>query len=187
MSRQIKNDIFNSQNQKNTEDSLVERFLKENQKSTSIEKNLRSSSTSLEFDYTDFQILSAKIDQMRKDVLDATNNVKSLDSALSSTIDTSDNRFERIKSALMTMDKQYKNSLHDVYQKLAELNSKVIHRKMNEDKIEQMLNRHNSVIQGFEHKVNTMQKLIAEQEMQLAHSRASLKDAIRYIEKLKRV
>ena len=59
--------------------------------------------------------------------------------------------------------------------------------KFSEHKINELVDRHNQMIQAFETRMIKMQRVINEQELQLHNSKAALNEARREIEKLKKL
>ncbi len=58
---------------------------------------------------------------------------------------------------------------------------------MSDAKIQELVDRHNQLVQSFEVRITQMQKVMAEQEMQLMTSRSELKEAQRELARMKRL
>ena len=71
-------------------------------------------------------------------------------------------------------------SLHkDLNESKANLSSKINERKVQESKIEDLLDRQNMVIRNFENRLTAMQKIINEKEIQLMNYASVLQEAQR--------
>lgn len=97
------------------------------------------------------------------------------------------NRFERIQQHLQRQDAQIQTNSQDVHNKLAKVVSRLNERITSDAKIEELMDRQQQVIQGFELRLSQMQKIINEQELMLAAARSELKEAQREIARLKRL
>ena len=95
-------------------------------------------------------------------------------------------RIERIGTGAQRLDEKSQMKFAEIAQKLASLTSKVTERKVSDGKIEDLLNRHNQTVENFELRLQQMQKVINEQEMQLMSYKSALTEAKREMEKLRR-
>lgn len=131
----------------------------------------------------------AVIDQIRK----LTKSVKDLevaqqrqDTRTQETLGAAKIRIERIGTGAQRLDEKSAMKFSEIAQKLASLTSKVTERKVSDGKIEDLLNRHNQTVQNFELRLQQMQKVINEQEMQLMSYKSALAEAKRELEKVRR-
>jgi chromosome segregation ATPase len=95
-------------------------------------------------------------------------------------------RIERIGTGAQRLDEKSAMKFTEIAQKLASLTSKVTERKVSDRKIEDLLNRHNLTVQNFELRLQQMQKIINEQEMQLMNYKSALTEAKRELEQMRR-
>ncbi|MCB0366762.1 MAG: hypothetical protein H6624_10745 [Bdellovibrionaceae bacterium] len=135
----------------------------------------------------DWQILVAKIDILKKRIQEVETRQENFESRVSEWTAAVKSRFERFNSAGSRMEQFLKNVIHEVNEKFANLSSRVAERRLQETKIEEMMDRHNQVLQGYESRLSQIQKLVHEQEIQLMGAKASLEDARREIARLKRL
>ena len=96
-------------------------------------------------------------------------------------------RFDRIQQHMQRQDSQIQANTQDVHNKLAKVVSRLNERLTSDAKIEELMDRQQQVIQGFELRLSQMQKIINEQELMLAAARSELKEAQREITRLKRL
>ena len=80
-----------------------------------------------------------------------------------------------------------KNNISDINEKVAALSGKQNSSKINEAKIEQLVDRHNQTLQNFEVKMNQMQKIMSEQQMQIINYKSLLDQSHKELARLKRV
>jgi hypothetical protein len=64
--------------------------------------------------------------------------------------------------------------------------SRLNERKLSENVVKEMVDRHGQVVQTFETRLQQFQKVMADQEMQLMHARSELKQALLELERLKK-
>ncbi len=96
-------------------------------------------------------------------------------------------RFERIQNQFTRGDEVFQAFQKDVHDKLAQLTSRVNERKLADAKIHELVERHSQIVQGFETRLASLQKVISEQELQLMNSRTELKEAQRELARLKKL
>jgi len=63
----------------------------------------------------------------------------------------------------------------------------VAERRLQDNKIQEMVDRHNQVLQVYETRLSKVQKLVHEQEVQLMGAKGALEEARREIVRLKRL
>ena len=88
---------------------------------------------------------------------------------------------------MQRQDAQLQANTQDVHNKLAKVVSRLNERLTSDSKIEELMDRQQQVLQGFELRLSQMQKIITEQELMLAAARSELKEAQREITRLKRL
>ncbi|HVK62436.1 MAG TPA: hypothetical protein VM432_12840 [Bdellovibrionales bacterium] len=88
-------------------------------------------------------------------------------------------RLERFSTAMKGMEESQKRLSNDGATRIAGLISKVNERKVNDSKIEEMIERHNAIVRTFEARLLSLQRLVNEQEMALHGARAALEEQAR--------
>lgn len=96
-------------------------------------------------------------------------------------------RFERVQGHFQRQNEMLRSSMMEVHNKIAQVVSRLNERKLSESVVKEMVDRHATVVQTFETKLNQFQKVMSEQEMQLMHARSELKQALQELDKLKRL
>lgn len=104
---------------------------------------------------------------------------------------------EFIKITQSRVDKLYLHAKHqDVQteafknenaQKMSMVHARLNERKSMDSKVQEMIDRHNSVLRSFEVRMNHMQRLMAEKDALLVDAQAALNDAKMEISRLKRL
>lgn len=86
-------------------------------------------------------------------------------------------RLERFSQAIVRAEEMQAKSHQDTTAKLAQINSKVNERRVTDTKIQEMVDRHNSIIRNFENRLHSLTRVISEQEMALHNTQAALEEA----------
>ena len=103
---------------------------------------------------------------------------------------------EFMKITQSRVDKLYANAKHqelhteafrtETAQKLSMVHARLNERKSMETKIQEMIDRHNSILRSYDVRLNHMQHLLAEKDAQLVESQTALNEAKMEIARLKR-
>jgi septation ring formation regulator EzrA len=95
-------------------------------------------------------------------------------------------RLERFSSALKRLEEAQAQQAQDFSAKNAVLAGKVNERKVNDNKILDLIERHNILVRNFENRLVALQRTLSEQELQLHASSAALEEARDELAKIKR-
>ncbi len=95
-------------------------------------------------------------------------------------------RLERFSQAIVRVEDSMNKSNQETSQKFALVTAKVNERKITDMKVQELVDRHNSIIRNFENRLLNMQRLVSEQEMSLHNAQAALDEARNEIARLKR-
>lgn len=96
-------------------------------------------------------------------------------------------RFERVQGHFQRQTELLTNGLSDVHSKIAQVVSRVNERRVEDNIVKEMVERHAHVVTTFETRMQQLQKVISEQEMQLMGARSELRAAIQEIARLKKL
>ncbi|MFZ4402844.1 MAG: hypothetical protein ACOYOK_01970 [Pseudobdellovibrionaceae bacterium] len=96
-------------------------------------------------------------------------------------------KFEKIQQNVSRLEQNHNGFVLDSGQKLTQLNVRLNERKALDLKIQEMVDRHNSVIKSFEVRMNHLQKLLSEKESQMIATQSALNEAKMEISRLKRL
>lgn len=125
----------------------------------------------------DLQILVAQLDQLKRKVKELDGNYEKSQINFTEFVESSRTRFERFNKAGSRMESYLKSVLEEINNKFAQLGSRVSEKKIQDSKLEEMLSRHNLILQGYESRISQLQKVINEQNIQLMGMKSALDEA----------
>lgn len=96
-------------------------------------------------------------------------------------------RLERFSQAIVRLEENQSQQQQENVAKFAHLVGKVNERKISDNKVQELMDRHNNIIRNFENRLLSLQRLVSEQEMALHNSQAALEEARSEIVRLKRL
>lgn len=96
-------------------------------------------------------------------------------------------RLERFQQALNRLETNHNGLATEAGQKVQQINTKLAERKALDQKIQEMVDRHNNVVKSLEVRLNHLQKLLAEKENQAVAAVAAFNEAKMEIARLKRI
>jgi chromosome segregation ATPase len=134
----------------------------------------------------DLKLMSFQIDTLSKKLKEYEAKTESLASRWDEFSASSKLRFERIQGHFQRQGEAIQSSFRDVHAKVATIASRINERKMADVSIQQMVERHQQVVQSFDARLHQLQKVLSEQELQLMNSRSELKEALKELALLKR-
>ncbi len=95
-------------------------------------------------------------------------------------------RFERVSQAFTRLESSGAQQFQELNSKYSGVVSKVNERKVQDAKVQEMIDRHNNIVRGFENRLTHMQRVISEQELRLHNAQAALEDARHELQKTRR-
>ncbi|MFN7825754.1 MAG: hypothetical protein ACK5P6_10380 [Pseudobdellovibrionaceae bacterium] len=96
-------------------------------------------------------------------------------------------KFEKVQQQIVKLEQNDQLLNLEAAQKIAQIQNRLGERKTMDLKIQEMVDRHNTVIRGFEVRVNQMQKMLADKEAAMISAQAALNEAKLEISRLKRL
>lgn len=115
------------------------------------------------------------------------NQMEKIVASVNEWIKTSNARFEKQAALLTRLEQSHNGLATEAGQKISQLNAKLNERRTLDQKVQEMVDRHNNVIKSFEVRMNHLQKLLAEREAQVVAGQAALNEAKMEIARLKRL
>lgn len=115
----------------------------------------------------DLQILAIQLENFKKKVKDLEGRLEASEGRLEALAQATKLKVEQSATKLDRLEAYVRSTVKDLAEKFATLSGRITNSRLNEDKIEAMLARHNQVVQNFEARMNQMQKLVGEQEIKL--------------------
>jgi archaellum component FlaC len=94
-------------------------------------------------------------------------------------------RLERMNQQLSRLDSAQSQGVQETAAQYAALAGKITERKVSDIKIQEMIDRHNTLVASFENRLTHVTRLLSEQEMKLHNSAAALEEARQEIARLR--
>lgn len=95
-------------------------------------------------------------------------------------------RVDKMGEAIRKLEQSDEALTLDNTQKLSQLAQKLGERRTLDMKVQEMIDRHNSVLKSYELRLSQLQKLIAEREQQIMNTQSALNEAKMEIARMKR-
>ena len=102
-------------------------------------------------------------------------------------IKASQARMDRNHQLVKTHESNTATALQDVLAKLSHVHHRLNERRNVEQKIQELVDRHNSVLRSYEVRMSQMQRLLSEKETQFAQSMSQLNELKMELARLKRM
>jgi ABC-type transporter Mla subunit MlaD len=102
-------------------------------------------------------------------------------------IKTSQVRSDRNQTTIKNIETQQTTALQDVLGKLSHVHHRLNERRNMEQKIQELIDRHNSVLRSYEVRMSQMQRLLSEKESQFLQSQAQMNELKMELARLKRM
>lgn len=128
-----------------------------------------------------------KVNEMKLQMAAMAEHVGKLTEQFTEFVKSSQLKFERIQQYLQKLEQNDHQIVSESTQKFSQINTRLGERKSTDNKIHEMVDRHNSVLKSFEMRLTQMQKLIMEKEAQLLTAQAALNETKMEISRLKRL
>lgn len=96
-------------------------------------------------------------------------------------------RMERFQQQLARLEQSHNGLAQESGQKIAQVNLRLQEKKALDLKVQEMLDRHNTVVRSFEVRMNHLQKLLAEKEAQTQAAQMALNETKMELARLKRL
>lgn len=96
-------------------------------------------------------------------------------------------RVDRLQMALTKLEQSHESLITETSEKLQHLNAKVNDQKKYDHKIQELIDRHNNLLKGYEIRMNQTQKILAQKESELVEVYALLNDTKMELSRLKRI
>jgi len=132
-------------------------------------------------------VLEQKILENRSQIHNLAENVNKIVSQINEFIKSSQVKFDRIQQALQKLDQNDQALSLDATQKITALHTRLGERKSMDYKIQEMMDRHNSVLRSYEVRMNQLQKLVSEKEAQMISAQSALNETKMELARLKRM
>jgi hypothetical protein len=135
----------------------------------------------------DVRQLTLYCEALGKRMKDFESRVETMQTKVEDMVKQNKMRFERIQSHSQNQTEMVKNGFSEINSKIAHVVSRVNERKVSEGMIKELVDRHSQVVQGFEMRLQQLQRVISEQELLLMNSRTELREALQELSRLKKI
>jgi chromosome segregation ATPase len=132
-------------------------------------------------------VLEQKILETRNQVHHLAEGLNKIVSQINEFIKSSQVKFERMQQALNKLEQNDQALSVDATQKISALHTRLGERKSMDYKIQEMIDRHNSVLRSHEVRMAQLQKLVSEKEAQVLAAQSALNETKMEIARLKRL
>lgn len=130
---------------------------------------------------------SLTIEALSRKIKELESRIEQVNSRSEEMVAANKQRFERVQGHFHRHNEMIQGGFSDLNDKVAHLASRVNERRISENQVKEMIDRHQQIVQTFEVRMQQMQKVMSEQEMQLMNARAEIKEAVREIARLKKI
>lgn len=134
----------------------------------------------------DFRALEGQVRTMRSAILQLEKRTETIAFKMEELARSVHGRLERFNQQLSSFAEAQNKNAQESAQRFATVVAKVNERKVNDLKIQDMMDRHNTIVRNFENRLMSLQRLVNEQEMSLHNAQAALEEARAEITRLKR-
>jgi hypothetical protein len=135
----------------------------------------------------EIRVLHLHIENLSKRMKEFESRVEVLTTRVEDMVTQNKQRFERVQGHFQRSSEMMQSGFADVNAKMAQVVSRVNERKVADGVVKEMVERQASLVQTFEVRMNQLQRVISEQEMQLMNARSELKDALGELSRLKKL
>lgn len=135
----------------------------------------------------DVKAIEGQMTQLRVGLMQMEKKTEMVHSQLQELARNTNSRLERFAAAIMRFEENIGQSHQESTMKFAQITAKVNERKVTDNKVHELIDRHNHIIRNFENRLLALQRLVSEQELALHNSQAALEEARSEIARLKRL
>lgn len=126
---------------------------------------------------------SDTVDNLKKKVRELENQVESLHHKMEKMALNFEQKLTQVQSLSKNIDSNMKSSLTEIHQQQAQMSSKINERRVTDNKIQDLVERHNQLVQNFEVRLLNMHKVSSEQEMKIMTYQATIDEILREIKR----
>ncbi len=135
----------------------------------------------------ELRVLHLHVEALSKRLKEFESRVEVMNTKTEEVVKQNKQRFERVQGHFQRHGEMVQNGFNDINAKLAQVISRVNERKVSENAIKEMVDRHAQLVQSFELRMQQLQRVISEQELQLMNARNELKEALHELARLKKI
>lgn len=133
------------------------------------------------------RVLHLHIENLSKRLKEFESRLENLNTRNEEMLNQNRQRFERVQGHFQRQNDILQSGFKDVHAKMAQVVSRVNERKVEDGMVKEMIERQAQTVQAFEVRMQQLQRVISEQELQLINARSELKDALHELTRLKKL
>lgn len=132
-------------------------------------------------------VLEDRMLELKKQMLDLADSVRQMQVHIQESIKTQQLKFDKVHQMIQKLEANDQALNQEAAHRIGQLHQRIVERKSVESKVQEMVDRHNSVIKSFEVRLSQMQKMLAEKEAMALSAQASLNETKMELARLKRM
>lgn len=130
--------------------------------------------------------LEKKVMELEQRIESGNANLKKVVMQMNEHIKATQSELVRLASSIEKLTKNDQTIADQVSAQIGQLHQRVAERKLMDQKVQELVDRHNAVLRSFEVRLSNLQQLINEKDAQMISSQAALNEAKMEIARLKR-
>ena len=134
----------------------------------------------------DVKSLEASIAQIKGAIIQLERRTETIAFKMEELARTVHARLERFSQSIVRVEDTMTKSQQESAGRFAAIVQKVNERKINDNKVQDLVDRHNTIVRNFENRLASLQRLASEQQLALHNAQAALIEATNEIARLKR-
>ena len=132
----------------------------------------------------DFRAIEGQVKMMRTAIVQLEKRTEAIAFKMEELAKSVHNRLERFGQTLSSFAEAQSKNAQESSQRFANVVAKVNERKVTDMKVQDMMDRHNTIVRNFENRLMSLQRLVSEQEMSLHNAQAALEESRAEISRL---
>lgn len=96
-------------------------------------------------------------------------------------------RLDRLQISLSRLEQTHNNFVQEMAEKVHQMSLRFNDQKKYDQKVQELIDRHSSLLKGYEVRMNQMQKILSHKESELVEVHALLNDAKMELARMKRI
>lgn len=139
------------------------------------------------FPALDFKVLEAQVTQMKAVMQQFDRRLDQLGAKVGELARDTQGRLDKYGQQIMRLEDGLSRLTRDSADRFASIVARVNERKVQDSKVQEMMDRHNLLVRNFENRLESLQRLAGDQEQALLSAFAALEDARAELARLKRI
>jgi chromosome segregation ATPase len=133
------------------------------------------------------KVMEDKIFEMKKQILDLTESLGHFGNQVNEVLKSQQQKIDKIMPMIQKLENNDQILNQEAAQRIGQLHARMSERKTVDLKIQEMVDRHNSLVKSFEVRLSQMQKMLMDREAQALSAQAALNETKMELARLKRM